>query len=80
MPDRYLVVPVQGSVAEGLIDPAGAMHPEAIELGRAQRPQAGGAEHMDTMFHHPHDFLVPHGGHAVEVAVDDADGTRAPSP
>jgi len=80
VPDRYLVVPVQGSVPEGLVDPADAAHPEAVELGRAQRPQAGAAEHVDAMFHHPHDFLVPHGGHTVEVAVDDADGTRAAPP
>src|SRR5581483_1234110 len=49
---------------------------EAVELGRPQRSQAGRAEHMDTMFHHPHDFLVPHRGDVVEVAVDDADGPR----
>jgi len=77
--DGDLVVPVQDPVPECLVDPAGAAHAKARQLGRAQRPHRGAAEHVDASLHDPHDFLVPHRGNA-STAIDDADdaGTGAP--
>jgi hypothetical protein len=77
--DGDLVVPVQDPVPECLVDPAGAAHAKARQLGGAQRPHRGAAEHVDASLHDPHDFLVPHRGNA-STAIDDADdaGTGAP--
>ncbi len=67
----------QGPGAIGLEDPAHALHAEVVQLGGAQRAHAGAAEHVDALCHGPQDLLVPDRQHAVEVAVDDADRTRA---
>src|SRR5262249_51435586 len=56
------------------VDGAHSFHAEGLELDRPQGSHARASEHVDALLHGPHDLLVPHGGNALEVAVDDADG------
>lgn len=72
----HLVIGRQRTAAEAFEDLTHPHHPESLELARAQRAHAGAAEHVDALGHGPQDLLVPHRGHALEVAVDDADRPR----
>src|SRR5258708_4438610 len=59
-------------------DLADAVHPEGRELGRPKRAHARAAVHVDAPRQRPEDLFVPDRGHALEIAVDDAYGLRAP--
>ena len=48
-----------------------------MELGGAQRADAGAAIDVDALRHRPQDLLVPDGRRRLEIAVDDADDRRA---
>jgi hypothetical protein len=75
--DGHLIVVGQLARAEGLVDGPDATHPEAVEFGRAQRPHARRAEHVDPLLERPQDLLVPDGWNPLEVPVDEADGERS---
>jgi hypothetical protein len=55
---RDLVVLLQSAVPERLVDPSDAPDAERLELDCPEGPQAGAAEHVNSLLHRPHDFLV----------------------
>jgi hypothetical protein len=72
----YLVVVLQRSTREGLVDFSYALHAEGRQLRGSQRPHARRAEDVHSLLHRPEDLLVGHRGHPLEVAVDEPDGHR----
>jgi hypothetical protein len=58
---------------ENAADPA---HAELMQLGRPQRPHAGGDEDGNALGHCPENLLVPDCGRTREKAVDDSDRPR----
>ncbi len=72
----HFVVALVFAARKSLEDLAHPHHAEISELGRAQCAHAGSAVDVHALAHRPQDLLVPDGGDALEIAVDDRDHAR----
>jgi hypothetical protein len=70
-PSVWVIVPVDHAVAVETEHGAVADHSERVQLGGTQRAHAGTADDPGSRGEHSEDFLVPHRGVLVVVAVDD---------
>src|SRR5262249_3695037 len=66
------IIVLQCSSTKCAIAKAKADHAERVQLGGSQRSHARGATNDRPAFQSKQNFLVPHGWHVTEVAVDDA--------
>src|SRR5262245_64489000 len=76
MQNRDLVVIGEDAVAIGGENATHSPHTERMQLGGAQRADAGAAVNVDPLCHRPQDLLMPDRRCHLEITVDDADDSR----
>lgn len=79
MADGDIVVVFKGALRIILEDPAHPDHAEGNQFGCSQGPDAGRTEDMSAFRKGPKNLLVPDGGPAFEIPIDDPDD-RGPLP
>lgn len=74
---HHRIVAGETAVTIGGVDRAHARHALIRQFRRAQRPDAGRADHRNALCQHRQYLLVPNARAAFEQAVDQADGGGA---
>ena len=81
--DRHFVVPLEGrrigrilALAIGFENRADASHAKGMQLSRAQRAHAGGAEDMHALAQGKKDLAMPYRRNLMEITIDKPDYVR----